>query len=72
MGKFFIDHKKTCDFLLVINFFNFLISHWVEILFLTDHHSVKSGEQISFLSLAAFFYLTFLLTINLDNISFKM
>jgi hypothetical protein len=72
MGKFFIDHKKTCDFLLVIKFFNFLINHWVEILFLTGHTSVKAGEQISFLSLAAFFCVTFLLTIKLDNISFKM
>jgi hypothetical protein len=33
---------------LAIKKFNFPIGHWVEILFLIGHPSVKVGEQMSF------------------------
>jgi hypothetical protein len=70
-GKFFISHKK-----LVIPYwlkkFNFTIAHWVKILFLIGHPSVKVGEKISFLPLTTFVCLTFLLNMKLDNMSFKM
>jgi hypothetical protein len=72
MGKLFIGCQKTCDFLLAIKKFNFPIDHWVEILFLIDHPSVKVGEQMSILPLTTFLCLTFLLTMKLDNMSFKM
>jgi hypothetical protein len=48
------------------------LSYWIEILFLFGHSSVKVREQISFFSLISFLYLTFLLTMKLDNMSFKM
>jgi hypothetical protein len=41
--------RKTCGSLLVIKKFNFHIDYWVEILFLTDHPSVKVREQKSLL-----------------------
>jgi hypothetical protein len=64
--------KKTCDSLLAIKNFNFPIRHWIEILFLVSHPSVQVGEQMSFLPLTTFLCLTFLLTMNLDNMSFKI
>jgi hypothetical protein len=52
--------------------FNFPIGHWVKILFLIGHQSVKVGEQMSFLPLEAFLCLTFLLNMKFDNMSSKM
>jgi hypothetical protein len=39
---------------------------------LIDHPSIKVGEQMSFLPMVAFLCLTFLLTMKLDNMSFKI
>jgi hypothetical protein len=41
--------KKTCDSLLAIKNYNFPIGHWVEILFLLGHPSIKISEQMPFL-----------------------
>jgi hypothetical protein len=40
--------KKSCDSLLAIKKINFPIGHWVQILFLIGHPSIKVGEQMSF------------------------
>jgi hypothetical protein len=44
--------------------FNFPIDHWVEILFLISHPSVKVGEQKSLLLLITVLCLTILLAIE--------
>jgi hypothetical protein len=61
--------KETSGSLLSIKKFKFPIGHWIEILLLIG---IKVGKQISFLPLAAFLCLTFLLTLKLDDISFKI
>jgi hypothetical protein len=54
-GNFFIGHKKTCGFLVTIKKSQLSIGHWVEILLLIDHPSVKVREQKSLLPLIIVF-----------------
>jgi hypothetical protein len=73
MGKFLIGYKKYVCFLIGHEKkFNFPIDPWVDFFPLIDHLSVKVGEQMPFMPLSAFLCLTFLLTMKLDNMSFKM
>jgi hypothetical protein len=67
--KFLIGYQRNFWFFIVHKKFKFPIGHWIEILLLIG---IKVGKQISFLPLAAFLCLTFLLTLKLDDISFKI
>jgi hypothetical protein len=72
MGKFLIDYKKYVCFLIGHEKNSTSLLTFGLIFFLIDHLSVKVGEQISFLPMSAFLYLTFLLSMKLDNMSFKI